>query len=119
MGKPRRKTRETKSGKSGNLGQNVRRFQTALRTAQFYVILLIWGYVDDPVKLVVQVFGWDSNGTTIFQDVRCALNTASENGGCFYGSGVGVVINGTVMHDNSADNGGCICETYMCRSMIP
>lgn len=64
----------------------------------------------------VQVFGWDSRRTIIFNDVLCTNNLADERGGCFYGTGRSIVNNRTTMHDNEASQGGCICERciYSC-----
>lgn len=61
---------------------------------------------------VVQVFGWDPSGTIVFNDVSCTQNLAIGNGGCFFSKGRSSVQNGTVMHDNNAGDGGCICESY-------
>lgn len=61
----------------------------------------------------VQVFGWDANGLIVFNAVTCARNTVTGYGGCFRNAGTGIVNNGTVMHDNEANNGGCICESCM------
>lgn len=56
--------------------------------------------------------GWDSDGTITFNDVFCADNSAAtQHGGCFYSAGSGIVNNGTVMRDNEALDGGCICES--------
>lgn len=55
--------------------------------------------------------GWDSSGVVVFNDLRCTNNSAwAGGGGCFYGEGRGVINDGSVMHDNGANNGGCICE---------
>ncbi|CAM9376759.1 unnamed protein product, partial [Laminaria digitata] len=73
------------------------------------------------------VFGWDSSGKIIFDDIWCAQNSAIEYGGCFYIAGSGIVNNGTAMHDNEAAIGGCIyahdgCDVnvvggdFMCHS---
>lgn len=67
---------------------------------------------------VVQVFGWDENGTMIFNDVLCTENTAYRNGGCFSASGRGVVNDGTAMTGNVALNGGSIRECNVNRCVF-
>lgn len=57
----------------------------------------------------------DSTGTVDFNSVDCNENTAGASGGCFHGSGAGVINSGTVMRDNEADLGGGVCE---CRNDI-
>lgn len=59
---------------------------------------------------VVQVFGWDVSGTITFNDVTCSDNKAVSEGGCYYGSGLSIINDGTVMHNNEALDGGCLCE---------
>ena len=59
------------------------------------------------------MLGWDSSGTIIFNDVVCTNNLADGSGGCLYNTGRSRVNNGTVMHDNEATHGGCICESYI------
>lgn len=61
----------------------------------------------------VQVLGWDAHGTIVFNAVLCKNNTASNNGGCFYGAGRGIVNDGTAMQNNSAVHGGSIRERNM------
>ncbi|CAM9644386.1 unnamed protein product [Ectocarpus sp. 13 AM-2016] len=46
------------------------------------------------------VLGWDSTGAVEFNDVVCSNNTAGGNGGCFYGSGRGILNAGTLMRSN-------------------
>ncbi|CAM9194141.1 unnamed protein product [Ectocarpus fasciculatus] len=46
------------------------------------------------------VLGWDPTGAVEFNDVVCSNNTAGGNGGCFFGSGRGVVNPGTLMRSN-------------------
>ena len=58
----------------------------------------------------VQVFGWDMDGTVIFNDVLCKDNTATINGGCFQGSGRAIFNSGASLLGNKAINGACICE---------
>ena len=60
----------------------------------------------------VQVIGWHSSGTIVFNDVSCTQNLASGSGGCFFSTGRSIFNNGAVMHDNKARDGGCICESY-------
>lgn len=64
-------------------------------------------------RTIVQVFGWDSDGGTEFNDVVCSYNSAQANGGCLNSLGAGVVGTGTAMQGNVAGTGGCIreCET--------
>lgn len=62
----------------------------------------------------MQVYGWDAGGMIVFDDVSCTNNTALNNGGSFYALGRAAASNGTVMHDNVARNGGCICERAAC-----
>ncbi|CAM9217775.1 unnamed protein product, partial [Laminaria digitata] len=54
------------------------------------------------------VLGWDSAGTITFNNVTCSDNSAVSEGGCYYGRGTTVINDGTVMHDNSALDGGCL-----------
>lgn len=61
----------------------------------------------------VQVYGWDVSGTITFNDVTCSDNSAVSEGGCYYAAGQSEINNGTVMHDNSALDGGCIRERNM------
>ena len=61
------------------------------------------------------MFGWDPSGTIVFNDVLCEKNVAVGNGGCLYSTGRSSVNDGTVMHDNEANEGGCICESYSIR----
>lgn len=61
------------------------------------------------------MFGWDSSGTIIFNDVVCTNNVADGNGGCLYSTGRSSVNDGTVMHGNEAQDGGCICKSYNYR----
>lgn len=62
---------------------------------------------------VVQVLGWDANGTIVFNDMFCTVNTADRNGGCLYASGRVIVNDGTAMAGNVALLGGSIRERYM------
>lgn len=66
----------------------------------------------EPVPFsLLQVVGWDADGTITFNDVVCKGNEAANNGGCFHGAGRGVVNRGTSMLNNSAaGNGGSIRE---------
>ena len=59
----------------------------------------------------MQVFGWDPSGTIMFNDVVCTNNSADGSGGCFCSTGKSVVNDGTLMHENEAYDGGCICES--------
>lgn len=59
---------------------------------------------------IVQVRGWDTSGTIIFNDIVGTNNSAVRHGGCFHGSGKGIFNNGTVMLANYAEDGGSICE---------
>lgn len=65
------------------------------------------------LELTVQVIGWDTSGTIVFNAVACTQNTAGGYRGCFRGAGRNTVNDGTVMHDNEAAHGGCICERRM------
>lgn len=60
--------------------------------------------------LCLQVFGWNRNGSVEFDTVLCTNNTGVGKGGCLSAHGEAVIRNGTVMTDNSAVKGGCICE---------
>lgn len=57
-----------------------------------------------------QVVGWDSTGAIEFNGAICSENTAGSRGGCFYGTGKGVITNGTIMESNEGGYGGAICE---------
>lgn len=57
------------------------------------------------------MFGWDADGAIAFEQVLCLENEAEGLGGCLYGDGNVTLADGTVMLDNVAHNGGCICET--------
>lgn len=52
---------------------------------------------------------WTS-GEVEFNNALCSENTAGEHGGCFYSAGKGTITDGTIMQENVADQGGCICE---------
>lgn len=78
--------------------------------------MLIYLYPD---VFILQVFGWNTTGTIEFNDFFCRNNSAAENGGCFYGAGRALVNNGTVMLDNVAKLGGCICESTLNASVVP
>ncbi|CAM9190499.1 unnamed protein product [Ectocarpus sp. 8 AP-2014] len=54
------------------------------------------------------VLGWDSTGTVEFNDVVCSNNTAGGNGGCFYGSGKGILNAGTLMRSNEGIYGASV-----------
>lgn len=54
--------------------------------------------------------GWDSTGAIEFNGAVCSRNTAGSRGGCFYGTGKGVIANGTKMESNEAESGGAVCE---------
>ncbi|CAB1104292.1 unnamed protein product [Ectocarpus sp. CCAP 1310/34] len=54
---------------------------------------------------IVQVLGWDSTGAVEFNDVVGSNNTAGGNGGCFYGSGRGILNAGTFMRSYEGING--------------
>ncbi|CAN0292075.1 unnamed protein product, partial [Laminaria digitata] len=54
------------------------------------------------------VYGWDSDGTIVFDDVFCTNNSAIEHGGCLHSSGKVIINDGTVMLNNTADRGGGI-----------
>lgn len=56
------------------------------------------------------MFGWDTDGTIIFDDMNCTNNWATINGGCFYGMGRAIFNDGVTVLDNKALNGGCICK---------
>lgn len=59
---------------------------------------------------IVQVLGWNVDGTIVFDEVLCANNSAENHGGCVYAFGGGIFNDGTEMLNNSADRGGSICE---------
>lgn len=48
-------------------------------------------------------------GTITFNDVTCSENSATNDGGCFYGAGTNIFNDGVVALDNKAERGGCIC----------
>lgn len=66
----------------------------------------------------MQVFGWDTSGTITFNDVTCSDNSAESEGGCFFGAGKSIINDGTVMHHNSARDGGCLCEYNIYPSCV-
>ena len=59
---------------------------------------------------IVQVLGWDADGTIIFNDMSCSNNWATDNGGCLYSVGKAIFNDGAAVLDNEAFNGGCICK---------
>ena len=61
---------------------------------------------------VAQVFGLNESGAIEFNDVECSNNYAGESGGCFHNVGTGTVTDGTIMEENVASKGGCICECH-------
>lgn len=58
-----------------------------------------------------QVFAWDADGRIAFEQVLCLENEANVLGGCLHGEGNVTLASETVMRDNVARRGGCICET--------
>lgn len=57
-----------------------------------------------------QINAWDRDGSLAVEGLVCEKNTAVDNGGCIYAVGTAVLDSGTVMRDNVAYEGGCICE---------
>ena len=66
----------------------------------------------------MQVLGWDTSGTIIFNDIFGTNNSAEGHGGCFHGSGKSIFNDGTTMLANYAEHGGSICEKNIIRSLV-
>lgn len=62
------------------------------------------------------MFAWDADGGVAFEQVLCLENEAEGDGGCLNGYGKVTLADGTVMQDNVAHRGGCICETTVVAS---
>lgn len=89
---------------------------TVISITTYLVVICI--SVTPPDVLILQVFGWNTTGTMELNDVFCGNNTAAKNGGCFYAAGRALINNGTVMLDNVAELGGCICEDTLNASVV-
>ena len=58
-----------------------------------------------------QIFLWDDEGKSIFNNVICTSNKAVLDGGCIFVMGIAVISDEVVMQGNLAgDKGGCICK---------
>lgn len=63
-----------------------------------------------------QIHAWDSEGYIVLEALECLHNTAEDRGGCIFTDGITHLWEGVTMVNNTARDGGCICECSAYRS---